>query len=267
MIHWRTVSSFSVLMAALTFAAIGTSDVWAQAASGANSGQRVTIEPYTGPAILLDEPEKVAPTVVERQTLRNERYDGGSQVRVERGVVRYSDDTIEADGVYREFYPDGKPFVEGRYADGRKDGEWTFYHPNGSVNRKVTYKDGQPDGAIEIRRPDNTLAAKREFVAGRRSGEWIFYNESGEKPIREERYADGKQDGVWRTWFPSGQLRQEIGFKAGVKHGPSKEWDEDGQVRADLNYVDGKLDGKAIVVMPNGRRIEQTYEAGKLLSN
>lgn len=227
---------------------------------------RVTIEPYTGPAILLDEPQQIAaPRVVERKVLP-EKYDGSEQVRVEREIVLYSDNHFEADGVYREYYPSGQLFIDGRFAKGRQDGEWTYYHPNGELNRKVVYADGQLNGAWEVHRADGSLAAKRSFAKGQRDGEWIIYDETGKLPIREEHYLLGKQDGVWKTWFPDGKLRQEISFKDGVKQGPSKEWNENGEIRAEINYVNNKPDGTAIVVFPDGRKVTQTYESGRLVS-
>ena len=238
------------------------------AGNQAASENRVTVEPYTGPPIFLEEKEQVAPPkVVERKFAPPEMYRDSDQVRVEREIVVYSDNHFEADGDYREYYPDGQLFVEGSFSNGRQNGVWTYYHQNGKVNRKATYKDGQTDGSWEVYRADGTLAAKRAFSDGQRDREWIVYDASGERPIREEHYVRGKRDGVWKTWFPNGEPRQEVSFREGVKHGPSKEWNENGEVRADVNYVDGKLDGTATIVMPDGRKVIQEYEEGRLISN
>jgi antitoxin component YwqK of YwqJK toxin-antitoxin module len=39
--------------------------------------------------------------------------------------------------------------------------------------------------------------------------------------IGELSYVDGMLDGVARTWYPSGQLREEEHFRANGRHGPS----------------------------------------------
>src|SRR5262249_5174946 len=97
---------------------------YSPAAESSSGGQQdsVKIEPYTGPAILLEEPEKVnvAPTVVTRQTIKDKLGDGS----VEREVAHYSDNSIAADGSYKEFHPNGKPFIEGQFRKGRQEGEW-----------------------------------------------------------------------------------------------------------------------------------------------
>lgn len=227
--------------------------------------ERVTIQPYTGPPIFLDEPEVIAPpTIVDRET-RSDRYDDGT-IRVERQIARYSDNHFEADGFYREYYPNGQLFVEGQFRNGRQHGEWAYWFANGQLNRRVSYVNGQPDGAWEVFREDGTLAATHGFREGLRHGEWITYDDSGQQPIREEHYDEGKYDGIIKAWHPNGQLRVQMAFRQGERHGVSMEWDEQGELRAEVNYVDGKLDGTATIRLPNGDMLVQEYDDGRLIS-
>lgn len=235
------------------------------APAGAATDGSVKIKPYTGPPIYLDEPEVVAaPKIVSRETVSDKYGDG--KLRVERQIARYSDDHFEADGFYREYYPNGQKFVEGQFRNGRQHGEWTFWFDNGQQNRKATYDSGQPDGAWEVHRADGTLAAKRGFRRGLRDGEWITYDDTGKTPLREEHYVDGKADGVWKVWYPSGQLAQQIGYKQGLQHGTSTEWNDKGEKRRELSYVDNKPDGAATLWLPDGHKIIQQYKNGRLQS-
>jgi antitoxin component YwqK of YwqJK toxin-antitoxin module len=235
--------------------------------AGANSAQnKQLIKPYDGPAIYLDEPSVVAePTIVRREKIPPETYPDGKP-RVEREVAYYSDNHVEADGIYREYFPNGKLFVEGEYRRGRQNGTWTYYFDNGQVNRKSTYVDGQPDGAWDVFRADGTLAAKRSFKNGVRDGEWITYDETGKRPLREEHYVASKPDGVWKVWFPGGKLKQQAGFKAGLRHGTTVEWNEKGEKVIEINYVENKLDGTASQKLADGRTVVQQYKDGKLIS-
>jgi antitoxin component YwqK of YwqJK toxin-antitoxin module len=226
---------------------------------------RVKIQPYTGKPIYLEEPEQVAAPTLIRREKKSEKYKDG-KTRTERQLALFSDDHFEADGFYREYYNSGKPFVEGTYTRGRQTGEWTYWFENGNVNRKATYKDGQPDGAWEVRREDGTLAAKHSFREGQRHGEWIAYDKTGEQPLREERYDNGKADGVWKSWFPNGQLHQQSSFKQGKRDGVSTEWTEKGEKRAEISYADNKYDGAATYWMSDGRKIVQQFKAGRMVS-
>jgi antitoxin component YwqK of YwqJK toxin-antitoxin module len=256
-------AALTVLLAAVQFVFPGL--VAAQPASPSNSGKASSDTKPEGAPILLDEPTVVAaPTIVRREIVHEEYQDG--KKRIEREVAHYSDNHFEADGVYREFYPNEQLFVEGQFRNGRQHGEWTFYHDNGQLNRKATYNNGQPDGAWEVFRADGTLSAKRSFRNGLRHGEWVNYDETGKQPLREEHYVDGKQDGVWKIWFPNGKQRQQLGFKQGQLDGISIEWDENGEKRVEVSYTNGKLHGTRTLWLKDGRKIVQQFDSGKLAS-
>ncbi len=272
----KATSSFWVLCSRFTAGIVIVLAAWHGRVLGAGPTSRgdsgaasdsVKIEPYTGPPIFLEEPEKIASaaTIVTRDTKRD-MYDDKKTVRVERELAVYSDNDFAADGKYREFYPDGKPFVEGQFRKGRQEGEWKYYFNNGQLNRKASFKDGKPDGSWEVHRADGTLSAKRGFKDGLRDGEWTTYDESGKKPLSEEHYIAGEEDGVWKVWFPNGQLRRQASFKKGKRDGVSTEWDEKGQKVAEAQYTDGKFNGTVTRWLPDGKKIEQQYENGRLKS-
>jgi len=234
--------------------------------TGAAAQENVKIEPYTGPPIYLEEQEQVAaPTIVTRENLQ-EKYDDDKTIRVEREVAHYSDNNFAADGKYREYYPNGKPFIEGQFSAGRQQGEWTYYFDNGQVNRKATYLDGKPNGNWEVHRADGTLTAKRGFKDGVRDGEWITYDATGKQPLTEEHYANGKEDGVWKLWFPNGKLKQQVSFKQGKRDGVSGEWDDKGQKLLEAEFTDGKMNGKATRYFADGKTTTQTYKDGRFVS-
>jgi antitoxin component YwqK of YwqJK toxin-antitoxin module len=225
----------------------------------------VEIKPYTGPPIYLDEPEPQPDATLVEKVVDSAKYSN-DKVRMERQIARYSDNRLESDGFYREFYPDGSKFAEGQYVKGRQHGEWTYWHKSGEVARTVNYKNGQPDGSWEVFRDDGTLSAQRSYKGGKRDGTWVVFDDTGKKPTREESYKDGLADGTWKVWFPDGKLQTEVNFKEGKRHGPMQVWDDEGVKRADLTYQDNLLEGTATVVGADGKTVVQQYEKGKLVS-
>lgn len=261
--NWRQVGVFVAAIAL----AVATQSARALAADppAKTNQESVKIEPYTGPPIYLEETEQVAkPTVVTRETLK-EKYDDGA-MRVEREVAHYSDNNFAADGAYREFHPNGKPFVEGKFKVGRQDGEWAYYFDNGQLNRKATYTEGKPNGSWEIFRADGTLAAKRGFKDGVRDGEWITYDATGKQPLTEEHYVKGDEDGTWKVWFANGKLKQQAEFKLGKRDGTSSEWDEAGKKLLEMQFTNGKVNGTVTRYFPDGKMIIQKYKDGKFES-
>lgn len=230
-----------------------------------DQGESVTVEPYTGPAIYLDEPDPPPPpTIVERQKATNNYPDG--KLRWEREVARLSDNHFVADGYYREFHPSGQLFVEGTYRKGRQEGEWTYWHDNGTKSRQVTYKNGLPNGEWETYRADGTLEAMRSFKNGKRDGGWIVYDDTGKQQLRVENYKDGRPDGEWKLWFPSGELQRVINFKGGKRDGKAEEFREDGSKVLEGNYAEGKIQGTMTLWSTDGRKVVQEYDQGRLVS-
>jgi antitoxin component YwqK of YwqJK toxin-antitoxin module len=244
--------------------AVGIGGIAGVASAQERQKNSVKIEPYKGEPIFLDEVKQVADPAITRREALTERFPDG-KVRIERNIAHFSDGHFEADGQYREFYPNGQVFLEGQYKRGRQDGEWTYYYDNGKLNRKAKFIDGKPDGPREIFRADGTLASKKSFAEGLRDGEWVTYDPTGKTPVSEEHYVKGKPDGVWKYWFPNGKQRQEISLKDGVREGLTTEWDDKGEKRFEATFVKGKLHGTATRWFPDGRKIVQEYDNGKLV--
>lgn len=259
----RSIELLRLFVLVAVFGSIGFTNRLVTAAEG-DDADAATIERYTGPPILLDEPEAPPPaSLVEKQVNKDQFANG--KLRYEREIARYSDDRFVADGFYREFYPNGEEFIEGQYKNGHREGTWTYFLEDGKVQRTVNYKRGQPDGSWEIHNADGAVVAKRSFKSGKRDGTWVIYDEAGKQPLREEVYADGKADGVWKIWFPSGQLRTEARMKQGIRDGAYQEWDEKGNKLAELNFVGGKLDGPATLWGAQGQKVVQQYKEGRLV--
>jgi antitoxin component YwqK of YwqJK toxin-antitoxin module len=232
--------------------------------SGTVQQESVKIEPYLGAPIYLDEPQQVVvePKIVGTDVVPNVLGDG----KVEREVARYSDNSFAANGFYKEYYPNGKVFIDGQFKKGRQEGEWKYYFDNGQLNRKMSYKEGKPNGSWEVFRADGTLAAKRGFKDGRRDGEWTKYDDTGKKPLTEEHYVAGAEDGVWKTWYPNGQQKQQVSFKSGKREGTATEWDDKGQKIAEAQWSDNKLNGTFTRWLPNSKTVIVQYENGKVKS-
>ena len=54
------------------------------------------------------------------------------------------------DGVWKEYYPDGKISFEGEFLDGQETGVHKFYWPNGKLHEERVYRLGLPDGTWKL---------------------------------------------------------------------------------------------------------------------
>lgn len=224
------------------------------------------IRPYTGPPVYLEENSDAVPAAVVGSDVQTTKYDNG-KTRIERGLTKYSDNSLVSNGVYREFYESGQQFVDGQYVDGDPTGEWTYWHPNGELAKKVTYEQGQPNGTIEAFRADGTLEARRNFKIGKRDGVWEDFAADGKTRLAEYSYSENEPTGTWKWWYESGEPQRELSYQDGKAEGIATEWAEDGSKRAEVPFRDGKRHGVATQWTADGREISQKYEDGKPVNN
>lgn len=81
---------------------------------------------------------------------------------------------------------------------------------------------------------------------------WSVVYTKGEKRYIEQQYIDGKKDGVWRIYYPSGQLHKEGTMKKGQDHGRYREYHPNGQMQYEYFYDLGKKTGKWLSWYENG---------------
>jgi hypothetical protein len=90
-------------------------------------------------------------------------------------------------GVYRAFYPDGRPLIFAVYGWGYLHGDWTEYGPDGHVSLKGKYDQGKRDGTWGFR--DQGIVG--HYKDGLKHGKWKYYQEG--RLVRVERYHKDKQ--------------------------------------------------------------------------
>lgn len=118
---------------------------------------------------------------------------------------------------------------------------------NGRITLKQEYKEGQLDGKSVIYTDKGFIQEESEYKAGKRHGvtTWYLYEEKiqGAKYVMYT-YKDGMFEGLQETYYEDGKLMTQKMFSNNVQNGSAIEFYEDGSVKSESNYKDGKLKGK-----------------------
>lgn len=212
----------------------------------------------------------------------------------ENGAVKFTATYKDgvAEGIQREFSPEGKVigakvFVEGVLTGegildtaGRQQGMWVEYHPNGQIKSKGEYLNGKRILEWVFYHPNGKIEQKGKYdKKGKAQGPWKWYYESGNL-LREENYRNDLQDGMMTEYADLGKDSVMIITKGeyidGQKEGPwmfeAQEYKEEGSYKADRRdgewkhyytqtnkprftgkYIDGTPDGMQIFYYPNGK--------------
>ncbi len=196
-----------------------------------------------------------------------EEYSDGTTRRTSEAYLDEQGNRI-LHGAVAEFYPNGSQFSAGRYAHGKRDGQWTFWHQGGGTARIARFDKGVAEGQWIWYRTDGTLSREASYAAGKLDGASISYAEDGKSPLQSETYLAGRRHGLVSRWYETGQKAVQIEFKDGIPHGREIRWHLNGLKRAEGQHRDGSPhgvfnywtnDGTPIksIQWQNGRRVSR----------
>ena len=207
-----------------------------------------------------------------------------------------SEKSFKADkmsGILKTFFSDGKIESEKGYKDGTENGPEKIYADDGSILRDLNYLDGKPTGKAFYIFTSNTgdytrtafydkngkldgdyadifldggIKEKGRYSVGEKDGEWIYGRRDGVK-LRTEFYGKGVL--IKRTkYFNGGNIEVEEELNEdGKKHGTERKFDNNGNLRSEINYKDGKEHGKSIMNIKGDSEnytVKSNYENGRL---
>jgi antitoxin component YwqK of YwqJK toxin-antitoxin module len=209
----------------------------------------------------------------------------------DNGAVRYTATYKDgvAEGIQREFSPEGKVINAKVYVGGtltgegildtagRKQGPWKEYHPNGVLKSKGVYLNGKRVDDWTFYFANEKTEQKGKYdKKGRAQGPWKWYYESG-NILREENYRNNLQDGLMTEYSDSGKVITKGEYLDGLKEGPwileLQEYREEGSYKADKRDGEWKhyytltnqlrFEGKFVDDVPDGMQFFY-YPDGKL---
>jgi len=101
-------------------------------------------------------------------------------------------------GVWKEWYPGGRPQSKGAYLNGKTDGKWTtWYNIDAAGDDKRRESEGRCENGRQVGSwkwwyETGKLKRRGSYEGGKKDGTWVYYDETG-KEKRKELYEDGKK--------------------------------------------------------------------------
>ena len=205
-------------------------------------------------------------------------------------------------GKWEDFWPNGKVKSSGSYLDDKKNGyfkdfnefgnlvnitKWEngvlvknppelakletkiTYWPNGRPKIIGTYKDDVPDGVFRMYSDSGTITGAEVYedgvlvgtgiydASGKQQGHWKEFHDTGELKAEGD-YKDGMKVGQWTYYYADGKIDQ-VG-KYDDKGRPVGEWKwyyDNGQLLRDETYSDGLRNGTMTEYDDKGNIITQ----------
>ena len=215
------------------------------------------------------------------QKNEHEYYDNG-QVKYETGYYEG-----KKHGLYKNWFENGQLKKQGKYQNDNSFGRFAEWFENGQLKEQGEYRDGQyfmtnrwssnggqlvkdGNGSWVGRNTAGLEVWKKLYADGLLSKEWNYeyeYFGNGEL-MSSKRYNDGVNDGLFATWYESGQKRSEGHWEGGKKVGKWSSWHSNGQVESEGFYINDRKDGLWVSYDETGTKVsEDVYAAGELINN
>ena len=149
-------------------------------------------------------------------------------------------------GNWKGWYPNGKQKYEGPYENDLKSGFWKYWTDKGILKDQENYK-------IVVESSD---ISKRKVSKSYKHGYSKSFDEIQGKLVSEGSYYKSKQDGVWKYYFPGGEIsNRELNYKRGKLNGISKEFGRRGNIKSEISYKNNKKHGAMKVYSNRGKMV------------
>jgi antitoxin component YwqK of YwqJK toxin-antitoxin module len=158
--------------------------------------------------------------------------------------------------IKKNYHPNGKVASMGSYSrTGTKEGLFREYDTKGESVRASIYVADQlisqgavnDVGALEGPWTEFYLTGEKRaegsYKAGRKEGEWSFFHRDG-RIEQKGKYQNGLPQGTWEWFYEGGMKHREELYRKGKEDGASVEYDEEGGVIVQGEYIDGLKEGK-----------------------
>lgn len=177
------------------------------------------------------------------------------------------------DGYWKSYYENGNIKSEGNRINFLTEGTWKFYNEEGLLTSEISYEKGKKNGVrktyskteiieeyfmndvrdqyIKVYFPDGKLKRYTKLINGLEEGYSLEYNQDSviimmaeyrkgfllSREFINRTDKNGVKQGLWRQFYNNGIIKEEISYLNGKRNGYLKKYDENGTLLSIEKYV------------------------------
>lgn len=173
------------------------------------------------------------------QNFESRSYYDSEQTKLKEVItLRSSDSTLN--GAYYSYFQSGSPRIEGYYSDGQPDSLWVYFYENGNKKSSGLFEQAKQTGLWDYFYESGALKASGMLAEGQKSGYWSNYFENGNEKSSGGYFRDLKE-GIWNYFFEDGTVKAQAYYEEG--DGVYKQFYPSGELRMEGLNKDGKSEG------------------------
>ena len=173
----------------------------------------------------------------------------------------FSQEKIKPDGYNVFYYENGKISSEGNMRNGEPDGYWKTYYMTGVLKSEGNRSNHLLDGEWIFYNNVGDTLYKIDYMMGKKNGYYYTYNTDRENHpenvgnvISKELYVNDIKQGTSSYYYPDGKRKEIINYLNDKKDGKSWEYDENGTIITEKEFIKG--------ILTNRERVNRTDKNG-----
>lgn len=203
-------------------------------------------------------------------------YDNGA--KSSEGTMRDG----KPDGYWKNYYKNGKLKIEGNRKEFLLDSVWKFYTERGKITKAVAYAEGKKNGYTLNYDTNQRVSSKEPYVNDIKQGMAFSYYPSG-RTKQMTPYVKGRPDGMAYEYAEDSTIISIIKYQGGIlanverinrkdengkKQGVWKSFYENGKLKEEKKFRDDQVDGYAKTYDNKGNLTNtEKFNNGKQVKN
>lgn len=150
---------------------------------------------------------------------------------------------------WERFYANGTIKLQEFYQENLLNGIRTEYYRNGAKLSQVPYQRNREKGAFVKWFKDGAKMITGKFHDGIKNGSWLSFFKSGtKKEMVNYAVIKNPKDSIVSVWYEDEKMKNEIHLRNGMW----KKYYDNGQVKMQGNFTNGRLDGQVLYFDTSG---------------
>ena len=170
-------------------------------------------------------------------------------------VLNQTDVQGKKQGNWVKKFENGQERYRGEFKDDKPVGTFFYYYDDGAKSSEVVYlgADGTAANAKFFHK-NGTIMGEGKYLNQQKDGKWKYCDDQSMLSSIDN-YKNGKLNGMNKVFFLNGNVAAEIPFVDGLKNGDFVEYFSDGTIKMQGTYQDNTYTGNYF----------QNYADGKLM--
>lgn len=188
---------------------------------------------------------------LKNEVVRSDNYNENPEVTFGAGIhfflseepARHLSLKKPINGIYKDWYDNGRISTECLFKDGVLHGEYKCWHANGELEHQGNYDHGLRNGLFEIWFANGNLKHQYNYKDDHLHGECTEYYFNGNTQ-KVSNYNMQVLEGPQYEWYYSGKTSSTSNYKNGSKHGSYRSYHSNGFPMEESYFMFGKEHGE-----------------------